>query len=143
MSTYDKLIELSESKKTSDSSNKQTKENRKPIPTQKVTSKITRKRDKSRKVSDNKLRDSSRKRSSGKPRRESHDTSPSRPTRDEIQEFSFRLRDELKVKVQAEVPHQWQKELEEVSRTLDVKKLELYRFIFGEFLGKVKRKRPS
>ena len=65
------------------------------------------------------------------------------PTRDEIQEFSFHLRDELKVKVQAEVPHTWQKELEEVARTLDVKKLELYRFIFGEFLGKVKRKRPS
>ena len=65
------------------------------------------------------------------------------PKRDEIQEFSFHLRDELKVKVQAEVPHTWQKELEEVARTLDVKKLELYRFIFGEFLGKVKRKRPS
>lgn len=65
------------------------------------------------------------------------------PTRDEVQEFSFRLRDELKVKVQAEVPHTWQKELDEVARTLDVKKLELYRFILGEFLGKVKRKRPS
>lgn len=62
------------------------------------------------------------------------------PTRDEIQEFSFRLRDSLKVKVQAEVPHEWQDELEEVARQLKVKKLELYRFILGEFLGKVKRK---
>jgi hypothetical protein len=62
------------------------------------------------------------------------------PTRDEIQEFSFRLRDELRVKVQAEVPHRWQKELEAIARDLDVKKLELYRFILGEFLGKVKRK---
>lgn len=61
------------------------------------------------------------------------------PTREEIQTFSFRLRDELKVKVQAEVPHAWQKELEDLARDLDVKKLELYRFILGEFLGKVKR----
>ena len=59
------------------------------------------------------------------------------PGRDEIQEFSFRLRDELKVKVQAEVPHTWQKELEQIALQLDVKKLELYRFIIGEFLGKV------
>jgi hypothetical protein len=59
------------------------------------------------------------------------------PTRDEVQEFSFRLRDELKVKVQAEVPHTWQKELEERAREMDVKKLELYRFILGKFLGKV------
>ena len=62
------------------------------------------------------------------------------PTRNEIQQFSFQLRDELKVKVQAEVPHRWQKELEDLARNLNVKKLELYRFILGEFLGKVKRK---
>lgn len=62
------------------------------------------------------------------------------PTRDEIQEFSFRLRDSLKVKVQAEVPHEWQTELDEVARELKVKKLELYRFIYGEFLGKVRDK---
>jgi len=65
------------------------------------------------------------------------------PTRDEIQEFSFRLRDTLKVKVQAEVPHEWQTELEEVARVLKVKKLELYRFILGEFLGKVRRKKTT
>jgi hypothetical protein len=65
------------------------------------------------------------------------------PSREEIQEFTFRLRDELKVKVQAEVPHPWQKELEEIARGLDVKKLELYRFILGEFLGKVRRKNPA
>ena len=62
------------------------------------------------------------------------------PTRDEIQEFSFQLRDDLKVKVQAEVPYKWQKELEEIARQLNVKKLELYRFMIGEFLWKVKRK---
>ena len=65
------------------------------------------------------------------------------PSRDEIQGFSFRLRDTLKVKVQAEVPHTWQRELEEIARQLDVKKLELYRYILGEFLGKVKRKKPG
>src|SRR5260221_8593869 len=45
------------------------------------------------------------------------------PSRTEIQEFSFRLRDDHKVKVQAEVPYEWQDELEEISRKLDVKKL--------------------
>jgi hypothetical protein len=99
--------------------------------TSKSTPKVTRQRDKVREVSSDKSRE--------KPL----DPELPLPTRDEVQEFSFRLRDELKVKVQAEVPHTWQKELEEVARTLDVKKLELYRFIFGEFLGKVKRKRPS
>lgn len=61
------------------------------------------------------------------------------PTRDEIQGFSFRLRDELKVKVQAEVPHQWQQELDDLARQLNVKKLELYRYIIGDFLGKVEQ----
>jgi hypothetical protein len=65
------------------------------------------------------------------------------PTREEIQEFSFRLRDQLKVKVQAEVPHRWQKELEDVARELNVKKLELYRYMIGEFLDKVKRKKVA
>jgi hypothetical protein len=63
------------------------------------------------------------------------------PTRHEIQEFSFSLRDELKVKVQAEVPYQWQQEFEDLARDLKIKKLELYRFILGEFLGKVKRQK--
>jgi hypothetical protein len=61
-------------------------------------------------------------------------------SRDEVQEFNFRLRDALKVKVQAEVPHEWKDELENIARQLDVKKLELYRFIIGEFLGRVQRK---
>lgn len=91
--------------------------------TQKTTPKITHARDSSREL----------------PREPVQDL----PTRDEIQEFSFRLRDELKVKVQAEVPHEWQDELEDVARDLKVKKLELYRFIFGEFLGKVKRKQSK
>ena len=99
------------------------------------TSKVTRPRGKSREVSSDKSRQKSRE----KPL----EPEVPLPTRDEVQEFSFRLRDELKVKVQAEVPHTWQKELDEVARTLDVKKLELYRFIIGEFLCKVKRKRPS
>jgi hypothetical protein len=85
-------------------------------------------------------RNKSRNSSSDRPRDNLRGKSRELPTRDEIQEFSFRLRDELKVKVQAEVPHPWQKELEEAARQLNVKKLELYRFILGEFLGKVKRK---
>ena len=61
------------------------------------------------------------------------------PSRDDVQGFSFRLRDELKVKVQAEVPHHWQDRLEDIARQLNVKKLELYRFIIGDFLGEVKQ----
>jgi hypothetical protein len=70
-------------------------------------------------------------------RNDSRESSTKRPTRDEIQEFSFRLRDEIKVKVQAEVPYSWQEELEKIAHQLDVKKLELYRFILGKFLNKV------
>lgn len=100
-------------------------------PTSEVTRKPTRVREPSRGIS----RDTSRENLRGQSRH--------LPTRDEIQEFSFRLRDELKVKVQAEVPHQWQKELDEIARELNVKKLELYRFILGEFLGQVRRKKAT
>jgi len=53
------------------------------------------------------------------------------------------LRDEFNVKVQAEVPHEWQDEFEDIARQLKVKRLELYRFILGEFLGKIQRKKPN
>ena len=58
------------------------------------------------------------------------------PTRDQIQEFSFRLRDEIKVKMQTEVPYEWKIELEQMAFELNVGKLELYRMIIGRFLGK-------
>lgn len=99
-----------------------------PQPTREITRKVTR------------PRDNSRKGSSDNPRKKSREKVREFPSRDEIQEFSFRMRDSLKVKVQAEVPHEWQTELENLARDLNVKKLELYRFILGEFLGKVKRK---
>lgn len=99
-----------------------------PQPTRELTRKVTR------------LRDNSRNTSSDIPREKSREKLREFPSRDEIQEFSFRMRDSLKVKVQAEVPHDWQTELENLARDLNVKKLELYRFIIGEFLGKVKRK---
>lgn len=85
------------------------------------------------------VRDLSRDTSRENPR----DISRGLPSRDEIQGFSFQLRDELKVKVQAEVPHRWQEELEAIALRLKVKKLELYRFIIGEFLGKVQRRKPG
>jgi hypothetical protein len=121
MSLFDQLQEAEEQQKQklqamSTKSNAQQK--------QTPTRKITQSRDTLRELSSEKPRISSRK----------------LPTRDEIQEFSFRLRDELKVKVQAEVPHEWQDELEDLARKLDVKKLELYRYIIGEFLGKVQRR---
>jgi hypothetical protein len=100
-------------------------------PTPKAAPKVTEQRSKSRRISNDNARHAQRE----DPRH--------LPSRDDIQEFTFRLRDELKVKVQAEVPHHWQKELEDVARELNVKKLELYRFIIGEFLGKVKRNKAD
>jgi hypothetical protein len=97
----------------------------------KSTSKVTRKSTRPREGARDKPRGESRQKS-----REQ----PDLPSRDEIQEFSFKLRDEHKVKVQAEVPPQWQKEFDDLTYALGVKKLELYRFILGEFLGKVQRK---
>ena len=58
------------------------------------------------------------------------------PTRDAIQLFTFQLRDEPNVKMQAEIPHHWQAELNRIALELNVKKLELYRYIVGQFLGK-------
>ncbi|MFC1959375.1 hypothetical protein ACFLYO_01575 [Chloroflexota bacterium] len=108
------------------------------------TRKATPERDHSREEKNKPSRNKTRRLSRDKIRDQSpeNETPPSRdlPSRDEIQEFSFQQRDELKVKVQAEVPHLWQKELEETARELNVKKLELYRYIIGEFLGKVQRK---
>lgn len=114
---------------------KRQKDEEKGNPTPKPTRKSTQVRDKSRDISRDNARDTSR----GKPRDNTRGKSRNLPSRDEIQGFSFQLRDELKVKIQAEVPHQWQKELEETARELNVKKLELYRYIIGEFLDKVKR----
>ena len=106
---------------------------------QNTTPKLTRESTQETETSREQARLQTREPSRDHPRGKSRDL----PNREEIQEFSFRLRDELKVKVQAEVPHPWQKELEEIARGLDVKKLELYRFILGEFLGKVRRKKPA
>ena len=100
-----------------------------------LTRKPTRVRDKSRDKSRGKSRAMSRDTIRARPRGKSRDL----PTRDEIQGFSFSLRDQLRVKIQAEVPHQWHTELADVAQNLKVKKLELYRFILGEFLGKVRR----
>ena len=127
----------------------------KPTATSKVTRKTTQTptqarendRDTSRESSRNNTRKKSRKRVSHTSRTTARPVSPKKlrglPTRDAIQEFSFRLRDEFRVKVQAEVPPDWQKELDDIARDLNVKKLELYRYILGDFLGKVNRKPSS
>ena len=103
-----------------------------PQPTPNSTSKVTLESTRITTPARDKLRDN--------PRTLSRQADVPYPNRNEIQTFSFQLRDAWKVKVQAEVPHEWQKELEEIAHTLNIKKMELYRFIFGEFLGKVKRK---
>lgn len=98
---------------------------------------LTRKPTQTRDLSLDQSREISTGQSSDFPRALSRDL----PTRDEIQEFSFRLRDTLKVKLQAEVPHEWQVEIEEIASELNVKKLELYRFIYGQFLEIYRKKK--
>jgi hypothetical protein len=121
MSTYDELSRL-DSKSPASSLPREGNQ-----PTSMVTQEITSEREKSRNSS------------SDNPRKGKNKY----PTREEIQEFSFQLRDQLKVKVQAEVPHRWQKELDDLARELNVKKLELYRYMIGEFLEKVRRKKGA
>jgi hypothetical protein len=121
MSTYDELTRLDSKSPISNFSTSDDQS------TSNLTQEITSERDKPRIVSSENPRKKNRK----------------YPTREEIQEFSFRLRDQLKVKLQAEVPHRWQKELEELARELNVRKLELYRYMIGEFLEKVKRKKVA
>jgi len=86
-------------------------------------------------------RDNLRYKSRDKSRDSSRVKSRDLPSRDVIQEFSFHLRDETEVKVQAEIPHQWHTELTKITQHLNVKKIELYRFIYAEFLGKAQRKK--
>ena len=102
-----------------------------------TTSKVTRKSTQTRDLPLDKSREISHSLSSDIPRALSREL----PTRDEIQEFSFRLRDTLKVKLQAEVPHEWQVEIEDIASELNVKKLELYRFIYGQFLEIYRKKK--
>ncbi len=63
--------------------------------------------------------------------------------RDEVQELSFHLRDDDESKAQAHIPKSWKGELNKLAERTGVTNLELYRFIFGEFLGKVTRKKGS
>ena len=93
--------------------------------------------DKPKKVSRKRSSDSPRRKPREDLRKERSRNASGGYSREQIQEFNFRLRDDLKRKVQAEVPHEWLGELEDVARELNVKKLELYRFIFGLFLGKI------
>ena len=107
----------------------------------KSTQDLTYSRDKSREKPRDFPRGNARAYTRDKPRGLSRAYLRELPTRDEIQEFNFLLRDEFKVKVQAELPHHWKDEIEEISRRQKIQKLELYRFIFGEFLGKIQRKK--
>ena len=141
MGIYDQLSQLDRQPPTASGAMRPITGNEKstPVSARDATQKPTRKKEPSSGLSSDKSREKPR----GRSRKETREQPLDLPTRNEIQEFSFRLRDELKVKVQAEVPHSWQRELAELARQLDVKKLELYRFVLGEFLGKVKRKKPE
>ncbi len=61
------------------------------------------------------------------------------PTKEEMEEFNWRLRNEPIQKFTTELPAQWMEDMKDIAYRTGVKKLELYRFIIGEFLGKVKR----
>jgi hypothetical protein len=122
---------------TSDTTSKVTQ-----ISTQDIPQGRERSREEMREPSREPLRQSQRSEGREKQRETKRLSTRQLPSRDAIQEFSFHLRDEFKVKVQAEVPADWQKELEDMAHRLDVGKLELYRYILGSFLGKVEPDEP-
>ena len=59
------------------------------------------------------------------------------PSAEEIEACSFRLRKTNKVRVNADVPEDWQKELADLAYQLGVGKYELNMYILGVFLGKI------
>ena len=76
---------------------------------------------------------------SAQPRKPLRKSKRNAPTRNEVQEFNFILRDEWMEKVQVGVPKPWKTELEDMARKINVNRTELYRYIIGEYLGKVER----
>jgi len=59
------------------------------------------------------------------------------PTADEVEEMVFRLRKEPKIRINADFPEEWKKELDEYAHTASVGKYHLVMFAVGKMLGKI------
>lgn len=60
------------------------------------------------------------------------------PSKEVIEEFYFHTRNLPTKKENIELPFEWMKELREIGIKKGLKKVELHRYIYGQFLGKVK-----
>jgi hypothetical protein len=65
------------------------------------------------------------------------------PSKDEVEEFNWKLRRERFQKFTTDIPSSWLKELNDMAYEMDVKKIELYRYMIAEFLWKVKRRKTT
>lgn len=62
---------------------------------------------------------------------------------EDIEQLNFELRKVSKVRVNADVPHEWKKLIDDLAHELGVGKYELLMYVIGLYLGKVKRKKPA
>lgn len=66
-----------------------------------------------------------------------HTRSHNLPTADEVEEMVFRLRKEPKIRINADFPEDWKKELDEYAHTASVGKYHLVMYAVGKMLGKI------
>lgn len=59
------------------------------------------------------------------------------PTADEVEEAVFRFRKESKIRINADFPENWKKELDEYAYQAGVGKYHLVMFAVGKMLGKI------
>lgn len=57
------------------------------------------------------------------------------PTTEEIENLAFSLRKVTKARVNADIPHAWKKQLDDLAYRLEIGKYDLMLFIIARFLG--------
>ncbi len=60
------------------------------------------------------------------------------PTKQQLEEFSFKYRNLSTKNLNMELPKEWMKEVSNIANKMEIKKVLIYRYIIGQFLGKVK-----
>jgi len=70
-------------------------------------------------------------------KKHTHKRSSNLPTADEVEEMVFRLRKEPKIRINADFPEDWKKELDEYAHQAGVGKYHLVMFAVGKMLSKM------
>lgn len=60
------------------------------------------------------------------------------PTKKDLEEFSFKYRNLSTKNLNMELPKEWMREVNNIANKMEIKKVLIYRYIIGKFLGKVK-----